>query len=275
MSTIYHYCGINAFFNIIRNKKLWVSAANNLNDYKEVDWFIDKARNKLSQAVRPENQDYLNEFWLHRSVNSPMPYICSFSKNGDLLSQWRAYADDGSGLAIGFNREYFGFDSKMPTPNVSSKQSVGLADVIYDEKYQDRIVDTLVGTVGTPTESDDEKYNRFANAAVLINQFSYICKNSAFKEEDEVRIVHTPVIFGNDNGGTRVLGGISDLQHRVSGEYITSYFELDFAEDRAAEALVEVILGPKCKISRFDIETFLSVSGFGQVKYKMSNASYR
>lgn len=30
-------------------------------------------------------------------------YICCFSKEGDILSQWRAYANDGRGISIGFN----------------------------------------------------------------------------------------------------------------------------------------------------------------------------
>ena len=31
-------------------------------------------------------------------------YICSFSENGDLLSQWRGYCPDGEGYAIGFKQ---------------------------------------------------------------------------------------------------------------------------------------------------------------------------
>ncbi|WP_416152053.1 DUF2971 domain-containing protein [Pseudomonas sp. Bout1] len=37
-----------------------------------------------------------------------------FSKAGDVLSQWRAYADDGQGYAIGFDSKLlkkYGFDA--------------------------------------------------------------------------------------------------------------------------------------------------------------------
>ena len=30
-------------------------------------------------------------------------YFCCFSESSDLLSQWRAYGNDGQGVAIGFN----------------------------------------------------------------------------------------------------------------------------------------------------------------------------
>jgi len=33
--------------------------------------------------------------------------VACFSAADDLLSQWRAYADDGCGFAIGFNARYF------------------------------------------------------------------------------------------------------------------------------------------------------------------------
>ena len=42
MDIIYHYTDLNAFLSIIKNKKLWLSATNNLNDYYEVGWFLNK-----------------------------------------------------------------------------------------------------------------------------------------------------------------------------------------------------------------------------------------
>jgi hypothetical protein len=37
---------------------------------------------------------------------SVQPLICSFSREPDVLSQWRAYADGGSGVAVGFSEGY-------------------------------------------------------------------------------------------------------------------------------------------------------------------------
>ena len=32
-------------------------------------------------------------------------YVCCFSEEKDLLSQWRGYGSDGNGIAIGFNAQ--------------------------------------------------------------------------------------------------------------------------------------------------------------------------
>ena len=40
------------------------------------------------------------------AVPNTLPLIGCFSKNGDLLSQWRAYAEDGKGFSIGFDSNY-------------------------------------------------------------------------------------------------------------------------------------------------------------------------
>lgn len=275
MKTIYHYCDLNAFLNIIGHRKLWLSAANNLNDYNEVNWFVDKVSSGLSEAVTSENGRFLQEFWGYRREYCPMPFICSFSKEGDLLSQWRAYAGDGSGVAIGFNRECFPFDGKWPATGLPGNGGLGLRDVIYDEPTQMRVVADVRKFVESPTEDEQVRATKYLEAATLINQYSPFCKNPAFQEEQEVRIVHSPMITGNDKGDTNVYGGISSLKHRVSGAGLTSYFDFDFSECGDDMAMVEVVLGPKCKMSKFDIETFLSVNGYGRVPFRRSMASYR
>ena len=272
MNTIYHYCDLNGFLSIIKDKKLWVSAANNLNDYSEINWFIDKVHKKLNTIVTEENKEYLNEFWQYKTASSPMPYICSFSKNGDLLSQWRAYADNGHGIAIGFNRDYFNFFS---TPGVLSSVHTNISDVIYSESQQNEHIDEVINLILSPFKNDEGKGMNFMNAVTFMDKYSRICKNEAFLEEDEVRIIHTPMIMGDKEGGTRIHGGISDLNYRVSAKTITSYFELDFSGEKKHNAILDIILGPKCQFSRFDIELFLSLHGFGHVPFRMSNASYR
>ncbi|WP_447035297.1 DUF2971 domain-containing protein [Vibrio alginolyticus] len=275
MSTIYHYCDLNGFTSIIRNKKLWVSATNNLNDYREVNWFVDKVFHRLKELVNPENEELLNQFWELKTINSPMPYICSFSKNGDLLSQWRAYADDGQGVALGFNRDYFNFKVQIPSPNVSKEFSTGISDVFYDDDEQEKVIEDILAKILAPYETEQEKSGNLLHAVTALNQLSYVCKNNAFREEDEVRIIHTPLITGDQEGATHLMGNMSEMLHRVSGNTLTSYFELDFSEVKDVQPLLEIVLGPKCKISKYDMDTFLSLNGFGKTTYRISTASYR
>lgn len=52
-------------------------------------------------------------------------YITCFSRNGDLLSQWRAYGDDGKAVSIGFN-------SKLISKAISRKNKVYFEDALYE-----------------------------------------------------------------------------------------------------------------------------------------------
>jgi hypothetical protein len=54
------------------------------------------------------------------------PFITCFCENGDLLSQWRGYSDQGEGFAIGFSVAWL----------LSLKPKWRLIKVIYDRAQQ-------------------------------------------------------------------------------------------------------------------------------------------
>lgn len=75
-------------------------------------------------------------------------YICCFSGDGDLLSQWRAYADDGKGISIGFKKlqikeflkqveiEAIDIEHKGKTRKILKKIEVDLIDIKYKKKLK-------------------------------------------------------------------------------------------------------------------------------------------
>lgn len=276
MSIIYHYCDANAFLSIIHNKKLWLSATNNMNDYKEIDYFLDKAWNKINAAF-PEEYDFkLRTFWDERKLNLRTPYVCSFSKKGDVLSQWRAYANDGKGFAIGFDRDLFSFNNRVPTYGSDPERTVGLKDVIYDTGKEIECIQQCIELLEEAFKSSSYHQN-FIIAASRLNHFAMFSKSQAFIEEDEVRMIHTPRFGKNyETGEISVIGHISPLKHRVSGDIITSYFEYDFSETNFFKPPIkEIILGPKCKVSNYDLELLLSTAELSNVIINRSSASYR
>jgi len=279
LDTIYHYTDINGFKNIIESKKLWLSAVNNMNDFTETRWTDDKVFKELNKISKEQGgvdkiDKMLNELYKLVQHNSPMPYICSFSKNKDSLSQWRAYADDGHGIAIGFNKKSFGLEEAPPGMTAATNHlSLGICDIVYDEVRQDTLIkETINGLLSNKNITD----RNITDAAYYISKYSYVFKNPAFEEEKEVRIIHSPLISKNPNNNSIfMMGNISELKYRVSKKLLTSYFELEFSKENDISPIDEIILGPKCQISKFDIETFLSINNFGQVKIDYSKASYR
>ncbi|WP_211831089.1 DUF2971 domain-containing protein [Kistimonas asteriae] len=248
-----------------------------MNDYKEIDWFIEKVFVGLRNILNEENQETINNFWELAQLNRPMPYITCFSKDGDSLSQWRAYADNGTGVCIGFDREKFNIKNPFPhlTANHGYSDNLGLNDVVYDMSQQKNAIDHIIQVVNSTTGmSKEQSASQHLEAVMFLNRMSYISKNPSFAEEKEVRIIHTPLITGDHkNNGSKFYGNVSDVKYRVSGAKLVSYFEFDFSEH--VELINEIVLGPKCEISNFDIDMFISTSGLGKVPFRFSAASYR
>jgi hypothetical protein len=109
---LYHYTSHNAFTSIISNKSLWSHDYRLSNDGREIQYALDistvaleqiKSHEGFSEYIEPIKEffeDPFNPFAL-RSIDG---YICisSFSEEGNLLSQWRAYAPK-NGYSIGFD----------------------------------------------------------------------------------------------------------------------------------------------------------------------------
>jgi len=128
LETIYHYCNEKSFRGILKSKKLWLSDVHCMNDSTEQTWLINKAKKRLQEL----NQGNLWRDILPIIINlEPMdhnPHAFCFSPNPDLLSQWRAYADDGKGYSIGFSSSWLKSQKK------THGRSIDLWKVNYDEK---------------------------------------------------------------------------------------------------------------------------------------------
>lgn len=278
MSILYHYTDINGFLSIIQNGKLWLSAANNLNDYRETDWLKIKIKERLEFLAKNNkaNINILNEFWHYWTQTNPLHYICSFSKNGDLLSQWRAYSDDGFGIAIGFRRELFDFSPLAPLTSFDPSHTIGLLDVIYKDPAEDFIFQECIKNLCSNLENEETKAMAFLNVATTLRKLSFIYKNPAFVEEDETRIIHTPFITTTGEiGNITINGSISGIKQRISKKNITSYFEYDIYPENKPQLITEIVLGPKCQISEYELDHLFSLKSLKDIIIKRSKASYR
>lgn len=269
---IYHYCTEHVFDSIIANKKIWLSDIFKMNDSSELVWARD-----LFVKVLKENRDLFKQefrFYIIHSVFSPdeyvLPLIGCFSKNGDLLSQWRAYANDASGISIGFSASL-----------IYAGLGVNMRPVTYDKSIQyEEILSKLVRLHQFWIEENEnyEKIDFFAKGfAVDLNYY----KNPAFFEEREVRIVRLVVKdfekdFYVDVGGNSELKTISPLEIKIrerAGEKIT-YIELPI-DIPGYQIIKEVILGPKCKIDHEEVVEKLKTVGLSEVEIKKSTITYR
>ena len=96
---LYHYSDVNALKGIIDNKELWATHWNYLNDKNEFRSALNILKECINQRLKDETissvmKDYLKNQrnWLKDEfLDDYHTGLCSFSEEGDLLSQWRGY----------------------------------------------------------------------------------------------------------------------------------------------------------------------------------------
>lgn len=156
----YYYCSLSTFLNIIKNKQVYLSDPLKMNDSLEIKWYLEKLNNEARALNRQEfdlpdsifekmksrsHLDFTFEEFMEKldSRGQRSIYISCFSKNPDLLSQWRAYAEDGTGVSIGFD-----LNKLSVAPNILLKEVIYTNDVVYENKEYDvlKTADTI-GTV--------------------------------------------------------------------------------------------------------------------------------
>lgn len=267
---MYHYCNVDAFKAIIQNKTLWLSSIYNLNDYKEIHWIKEKVLKIIQESTNKYSYEKFNTFLKIYEKQQPNVYIASFSQGEDLLSQWRAYANDGYGVAIGFNNSYFKGNHLIKTTKV-----------LYDEKLQEREIKKILEPLFEFENKFEFNSMRFENfCEKTINELNYLSaksKNELFMEEQEVRLIHNPIIIEDDKTKRFIFkNNIFPMMFRAVCGNLIPYFELKFdkfSEDN--EPILEVVKGPKSKIIDQEIKIFLANNGFYNVKIKSSKSSYR
>lgn len=278
----YYYCSINTFLNIIKNREIYLSDPLKMNDSSEIKWYLNKLNEE--QKIRPDSifnamkkrsglkfsfeelKDTLESY----GQNSI--YISCFSEEPDLLSQWRAYADDGRGVAIGFILEDLAeydnfFLEKIIYPN----------EVVYDSLENDvEIVSDQIGTVISEGKitSNDEMIRLFIHELVPVLA-KY--KNPAFQEEKEHRLIYCDdlkfdKIVNKHNAFQRKLN-FKNLEHhfRVVNNYITEFVKFPFEPS----TIKKIYIGPKCHLTINDIKRITNRYLNEPVDVFVSKSSYR
>lgn len=288
---LYHYCDPTAFLNIIQSKKLRLSNLINMSDHAERLWaerIINEELYVLENSFSPE---VLQEFYSQYQGEKFSPFICCFSTEGDLLSQWRAYADDGHGFAIGFDSAAISFSKDLPMTAYTKETALSLHPVEYKEENQRKTIHSLIRTslerIRTMQETSGKSPNQISEEQIrsiaagtmsmlTLTGFSVIAKNPAFSEEKEYRLIHMPMIMANRHTSMTVAThfAVSEPRYTISRKRVCSYFEYDFSELMDKKFIVEIIKGPKNETSNTDLSMLLD-----EFKYNIevfdSKATYR
>ena len=132
--TLWHYCSTETLMSIAKKQEFWLGNLFFMNDSMEFEWFRQLALEAFNWWEPPTE---IGKNVIYRFLKSDhlKPVYCGcFSRIEDDLSQWRGYADDGRGVAIGFDL------SEIIAANTPSDLKLERHDVIYDEEVQRQLV---------------------------------------------------------------------------------------------------------------------------------------
>lgn len=202
---LYHYCNLSTFLSIISNKTLWLSNIGKSNDKLELNWlnkvFVDMVIEVKNEFLNRKNlEKEKSNFDFFQKVESFAKYISKdilsecwalcFSENGDLLSQWRGYADDGKGVSIGFSSDFFE-DAQTCNPQFKRYKSIEFGKVNYFDKNE--AIEYLKGQYNFEKINnchDEIELSLALNGLTLLTSIkSIFIKHHSFLEEKEWRMV--------------------------------------------------------------------------------------
>lgn len=291
---VYHYCSIDTFTAIIKNKTLRLSEITRSNDSMEILWitrFIEevfrdvynkyatkKLNDKFSETAFMEMVDHIKSDFFDEENRIYSFFVTCFSEadEGDLLSQWRGYADDGKGVAIGFDGDVLK-QIGQPAPDDTISNPVLYFDKVeYTERSQKaairRIASQLIDTLNlsiTKDKTDDigtlkyQSMNSFNSYFLELFKQSVFMKNPFFREEREYRLC-----FWTDTRFTKTTKPETERIHLEDGlkfeklmfqnksGKLVSYVDLNFGDSKK-QLIKEIIIGPKSLLTKSDVISYL------------------
>jgi len=194
---------------------------------------IEQSAPDIAAKVEKIREVYRTHSFLWQSAADM--YIACFCEEGDLLSQWRAYASRGQGFALGF-------DPQRLMTAVASNPELGKSTkffrVIYDlaeqQRWVDLAIDKLVAALGMNAET-----NVLNQVPLTFSEMAFAFKHPSFREEKEWRLVCA---------ARPTLGDIIDV--RESRGQLLPYATMPISKPGSVPSYVSVVHGPTAEAEK-------------------------
>ena len=307
--TLYHYCSLDTFYNIVKNKSIWLSDLSKTNDSQELVWLRKVIQKKLFPEIETNMREDKDNFWgwdfARTFLNKEPPVVSCWgfclSKKEDDIGQWRGNGDNGAGVAIGFK----------PLVEVKkdiklSKASLVLGKVHYlrnwdeksDTENKDQELEELENDACKIAQKNRENLRKIVNDSkakylpeieltpeieetivmemAAMTRFPFY-KGTTFKEEEEWRIVFSMSREQFSECAVKYYNWPSPLYFKEFGFNNAFTSHLDIGIQNFKDVIQSITIGPKSKLTEADIELILRWYGVynDSIKIEKSAASYR
>ena len=282
---VYHYTSVEGLYKIVTSKSLWVRDISKMNDSAELAFGKGVVEAQTSD-VALGNEVYAD---LKDFIENLDYYICCFSEAGDSLSQWRAYARDGAGVAIGFEVDpgaTFGSFNPLTFDHQLAGTCFDRVEYVEHHKYaHSAMLEALkevqnIADLAAGVENDEAFLSRKMAAFKSIAEHIPLLKHSGFREEREWRLV----FFKGESGVEVFLSSDTQLspdfdvgqgvKFACTGDDLVRLYSFPIT-DGSPLMLSSVTLGPKCRVSQDDLNYFLRLHFSREITTDRSSISYR
>jgi hypothetical protein len=275
-NTLFHYTDLGGLIGILSNDDLWLTNCRFSNDEGEMSLGYAIAKGVIEDELRTapaENKDFLQDLHDLLDANSPDDvYICCFCDEDNLLSQWRGYGANGTGVSIEIDAKKFSWATGPDMPLGVMR----LWQVDYDQEKQKGMVRHAI-QFGLAAPGDVKE--RAQMAADAIKFFIPTFKDRDFREEREWRLIFTP-------GPNCTVGP----QFRVGRQMLVPYYSFRGLLQSASAMLPgapadelkklpirHVLVGPSPRgaLNKESVRMLLATRDYGEIAVDISKTSYR
>lgn len=278
--TIYHYTDSVGLLGILQSRTIRLTDMFGLNDPSELRHAVNHAKAVLAEGAtrgHPAATLFARQF---NAIITGAPegvadfFVACFSANGDELGQWRAYADDGHGFALAFDRDLIERAFVMPDGAAIERNST--FPITYDDAalrtLQHQLVSAIIPLISMPhgRKLQNATINEFLKGLSMhlglcvLNSALYF-KHEAYSAEREYRFLQIRPIHAD----------LSDLKQRARRTSLVRFTE--FAMD--PRAVREIIIGPAADegAARSFVANCMSAGGFesDEIRIVRSRIPYR
>lgn len=313
---VYHYCDNYKMANILSGKTLRMSDITKSNDYEEVKMFFPGILDAIEDEYRKDefslqymgstNRDALGKLldWEYDILRYEFDrggvtnFVVCFCEDGDVLSQWRGYADNGKGCSLRFSvkeledycNTYKGI-SRFEQVDYKTVKEINVTIVEEALKVLNElrglrnwIVENLPSLNGEKTDKMFQYYFHQMISSVLMSSLKY--KNETFKEEQEWRLFfsqqiykYAKWIYGDEEIETIVYDDMlkvikNRIEFNVTSDDLIPFYPIKFMEI-SPNPIKQVIVGPQNKIMEKDFSLYMASKKLNDIDFRYSRISYR
>lgn len=199
-------------------------------------------------------------------------FVICLSEEGDLLSQWRGYADDGRGMCLGFNvHELLEFTDASTITGYALEKVQYLSKEALDRWIKNvanellQLVNIILGAIkdGKIVYSSEVEFDKDIFDTLYYNIIAEIEESIKFKADgfkEETRRKSSEFVDAN-------------IDFNVKENDIVPFISLGF--DKFHNNLIsEVICGPNNMIRKSDLDMFLRKYGYCNCEHRKSSITY-